>query len=91
MTPLTHSRLLYKTETYSRSGLARCILTESVQAATSTLDCTYEAPNLTDYVPQTMLEIEGSRGSIAKEPDETLPVTSEGVLRGENASTSQLP
>ena len=38
-----------------------------------------------------MLEIEGNRGSIVMEPDEALGVTSDGVLRRENASTPQLP
>ena len=59
--------------------------------AVSTVECTYEARKLPDHFPQTMLEIEGNRGSIVMEPDEALGVTSDGVLRRENASTPQLP
>jgi predicted dehydrogenase len=48
--------------------------------AASVVECTYEARKLPDVFPQTMLEIEGDRGSIVVRPGYRMDVTSDGTL-----------
>jgi predicted dehydrogenase len=58
--------------------------------AVSVVECTYEARRLPDPFPQTLLEIEGTRGALVMHPDFRLAVTSDGVLTKSHAGTDLL-
>jgi predicted dehydrogenase len=49
--------------------------------AVSVVECTYEARRIPDPFPETVLEIEGPRGSILVRPGVQMTVTSDGVTR----------
>lgn len=52
-----------------------------LSGAVSLVECTYEAKQLPDPFPQTLVTIEGERGSIVLHPDFRMAVTSDGVMR----------
>lgn len=58
--------------------------------AVSVVECTYESRKLPDPFPQTLLEIEGTRGAVVMHPDFRLAVTSDGVLTETRAGTDLL-
>jgi predicted dehydrogenase len=59
--------------------------------AVSVVECTYEARRLPDPFPQTLLEIEGPRGSILLHPDFRMAVTSDGVISESFVGGAPLP
>lgn len=59
--------------------------------AVSVVECTYESRRLPDPFPQTLLEIEGPRGSVVMHPDFRMAVTSNGVLAESHVGGAALP
>ena len=66
------------------------MLLRHVGGAVSVVDCTYMSRDLPDPFPQTLLHLEGSRGSIRMGRDFALDVTSDGVTRREHAGSPLL-
>jgi predicted dehydrogenase len=58
--------------------------------AVSIVECTYEARRLPDPFPETLLEIEGERGSILLTPGCRMVVTSDGNRREEDVGAALL-
>jgi len=59
------------------------MLLRHVSGAVSVVECTYESRRMPDPFPETLIEIEGSAGSIVVSPGERMSVTSQGVTRDE--------
>lgn len=55
------------------------IMMRHVSGAVSLVECTYEARQIPDHFPQTLLTIEGPRGSLKLHEDFRMVVTSDGV------------
>jgi predicted dehydrogenase len=62
-----------------------------VSGAVSVVECTYEMRRVPDPFPETLLEIEGPRGSIVVGRGERLSVTTDGLLFEEHAAGPLLP
>jgi predicted dehydrogenase len=56
------------------------MLLRHATGAVSVVECTYEARRLPDHFPETLVEIEGSRGSIVVKPGCRMVVTSGGEV-----------
>jgi len=59
------------------------MLLRHASGAVSVVECTYESRRMPDPFPETLIEIEGSTGSIVVSPGERMSVTSQGVTRNE--------
>jgi predicted dehydrogenase len=59
--------------------------------AVSVVECTYGAHRVPDIFPQTLVELEGTQGSIMLHPDYRLEVASDGDVRIESAEAELLP
>jgi len=59
--------------------------------AVSIVECTYGAHRVPDIFPQTLIELEGSKGSIVLHPDYRLEVAANGEHRTERAEADLLP
>jgi len=59
--------------------------------AVSVVETTYEARRLPDHFPQTLMEIEGSTGSIVLKPDQVITVTSKNRSYDRIVKTPMLP
>ena len=62
-----------------------------VSGAVSIVECTYEMRRVPDPFPETLLEIEGPKGSIVVTRGERLSVTTDGLLFEEHAAAPLLP
>ncbi|MCA0433025.1 MAG: Gfo/Idh/MocA family oxidoreductase [Proteobacteria bacterium] len=58
--------------------------------AVSVVECTYEARRADDAFPETLLEIEGSQGSLIMKKGETMVVTTQGLSFEERVGTPLL-
>lgn len=67
------------------------LLLRHAGGAVSVVDCTYEAKRDPDPFPETLLEIEGRRGSLVLAPGLELKVTSDGRTTRRNVGTPLLP
>jgi predicted dehydrogenase len=61
-----------------------------VSGAVSVVECTYEARRIPDPFPETLLEIEGPKGSIVVGRGERMTVTTEGLFFEESLATPLL-
>lgn len=61
-----------------------------VSGAVSLVECTYEAKQRPDPFPQTLVTIEGERGSIVLDRDFRMAVTSDGVMREQHVGSPLL-
>ena len=82
-------------ETQSRKAGIRgedtaTMLLRHSSGAVSVVETTYEAHRIPDSFPETVLEIEGAKGSIILSHDEVMTVTSEGAARTEPVGPSSL-
>ncbi len=82
-------------ETQSRKAGIRgedtaTMLLRHSSGAVSVVETTYEAHRIPDPFPETVLEIEGTRGSIILSHDEVMTVTSEGTVQSEHVGPSPL-
>lgn len=66
------------------------ITLKHVSGAVSLVDCTYEAKRDPDPFPETLLEIEGGRGSLILSPGLELKVTSDGRTTSRSLKTPPL-
>ncbi|MGH6926703.1 MAG: Gfo/Idh/MocA family protein, partial [Dongiaceae bacterium] len=62
-----------------------------VSGAVSVVECTYESRKLPDVFPETLLEIEGDRGTIVVKPGLMMEVTSEGRMTASDVGAPLLP
>jgi predicted dehydrogenase len=61
-----------------------------VSGAVSVIECTYEARRIPDPFPETLIEIEGPKGSIVVGRGERMTVTTEGLFFEESLATPLL-
>lgn len=66
------------------------VMLRHAKGTVSVIDCTYEAKRDPDPFPETLLEIEGRRGSLTLSPGLQLRLTSEGVTTTRDLSTPLL-
>ena len=66
------------------------MLLRHTSGAVSVVESTYETRKIPDPFPETMMEIEGEKGSIVVTRGETITVTSEGMVWEEKAGTPLL-
>lgn len=66
------------------------MLVKHRSGAVSVVECTYESRCIPDVFPETLLEIEGSRGSVALKPGCRIQVTSDGKMSEVNADAPLL-
>lgn len=59
--------------------------------AVSMVECTYETQKVPDPFPETLLEIEGPRGSVVVKPGLVMDVTHDGKLSASHIGTPLLP
>jgi len=62
-----------------------------VGGAVSVVECTYGAHRVPDVFPQTLIELEGTKGSVILQADYRLEITSNGVVRTEHSEPELLP
>lgn len=67
------------------------MLLRHVTSAVSVVECTYESRTLPDPFPETLLTIEGPRGSIVVEPGLTLRLTVDGAVTTRGIGAPLLP
>lgn len=67
------------------------MLLAHTSGAASVVECTYEARKLPEVFPQTMLEIEGDRGTVVVKADFRMEVTSNGELTEKDISSPLRP
>ena len=83
-------------ETQTRNPKVRAedtatMLLRHVSGAVSVVECTYESRRIPDPFPETLLEIEGSEGSIVVHRGERMTVTREGLAWDEAIGGPLLP
>jgi predicted dehydrogenase len=66
------------------------VMLRHASGTVSLIDCTYEAKRDPDPFPETLLEIEGRRGSLALGPGLKLRLTSDGITTARDLSTPLL-
>ncbi len=59
--------------------------------AVSMVECTYESRRLPDTFPETLIEIEGSKGAVMLRPGPVMEVTASGTLTTSEADAPLLP
>ena len=67
------------------------MLLRHVSGAVSLVECTYEARQIPDVFPQTLVTIEGENGSIKLHEDFRMVVTSEGAVSERHIGSPLLP
>jgi len=67
------------------------MLLRHTSGAVSVVECTYEARRLPDHFPQTLVEVEGSRGSIVVGGGCRMRVTSDGAVSETDIAAPLLP
>ncbi len=67
------------------------MLLRHASGAVSVVETTYEAHRVPDPFPATIVEIEGSKGSILLDHEDNMTVTSEGRARSEHIGSPLLP
>ncbi len=67
------------------------MLVRHESGAVSVVECTYEARRSDDYFPQTLVEVEGTRGSIIVSQNCRMKVTSDGHVSERDISAPLLP
>ena len=67
------------------------IMLRHVSGAVSVVECTYEMRRIPDPFPETLLEIEGPKGSVVVSRGERLSVTTDGLVFEEAAGAPLLP
>ena len=67
------------------------MLMRHTSGAVSVVETTYEAHRIPDPFPATILEIEGSEGSVLLDHEDNMTVTSEGRMRSEHIGSPLLP
>jgi predicted dehydrogenase len=83
-------------ETQRRNAKVRAedtatMMLRHVSGAVSVVECTYEMRRIPDPFPETLVEIEGPKGSIVVGRGERLSVTTDGLLFEEHAAGPLLP
>ena len=83
-------------ETQRRNPEARgedtaTMMLKHIGGAISVVECTYGAHRVPNIFPQTLVELEGTKGSIMLHPDYHLEVASNGDVRMERAEAELLP
>jgi len=67
------------------------VMMRHVSGAVSIVECTYESRRQPDVFPETLIEIEGPKGSIVLKPGSTLELTIDGKLSKEDVDPPVLP
>ncbi|HEY3147742.1 MAG TPA: Gfo/Idh/MocA family oxidoreductase [Dongiaceae bacterium] len=67
------------------------VMMRLTSGAVSIVECTYEARRLPDVFPETLIEIEGSKGAIVLKPGSILEVAVNGKLNREDVDPPVLP
>lgn len=67
------------------------MLLKHQSGAVSVVECTYEAHRQPDVFPETLIEIEGSKGAVVLRSDRILEVTTDGQLTTIDADAPLLP
>ena len=66
------------------------MMLKHARGAISVVECTYGAHRVPDIFPQTLVELEGTRGSIMLHPDYRLEIAANGDVRTERAEAELL-
>jgi D-apiose dehydrogenase len=67
------------------------MLLKHVGGAVSVVECTYESKKIPDNFPETLMEIEGTEGSVLIKRGEMMSVTTQGITYDEHVSSPLLP
>ena len=66
------------------------MMLKHARGAISVVECTYGAHRVPDIFPQTLVELEGTRGSIMLHPDYRLEIAANGDVRTEHAGRAPI-